>query len=264
MKIVTNATELVSGCAFVPTMGALHEGHASLFRIAREINEIVVASIFVNPLQFESKDDLAKYPRTPDRDIDLAEASGVTHLWLPNQSEIYPAEPKIISAGELGNKFEGASRKGHFDGVLTVVQRLFELVKPDQAVFGEKDFQQLALVKTIAGNIEIIQAPIIREADGLAASSRNVRLDEISREKSVVISKALYSASRAESLNKARSVLNEILASEQGLTLDYAEIIDEVDFSSAIKSTQKKRGIVAGWINGVRLLDNMQMIFGDK
>jgi pantoate--beta-alanine ligase len=264
MKIVTNSAELVSGCAFVPTMGALHEGHASLFKIAKELNQNVVASIFVNPLQFENKEDLAKYPRTPDRDIELAEASGVTHLWLPNQNEIYPSQPKVISAGQLGDIYEGAARKGHFDGVLTVVQRLFDLVKPAQAVFGEKDFQQLALVKTIAGDIEIIQAPIIREADGLAASSRNIRLDEISREKSVVISKALILASRADSLSDGRKILNEILDSEDALTLDYAEIIDEVDFSKAIESTEKKRGIVAGWINGVRLLDNMQMNFGGR
>ena len=264
MKIVTNSAELVSGCAFVPTMGALHEGHASLFRIAKDINEVVVASIFVNPLQFENQEDLAKYPRTPDRDIELAEASGVTHLWLPNQSEIYPSQPKVISAGALGEIYEGASRKGHFDGVLTVVQRLFDLVKPAQAVFGEKDFQQLTLVKTIAGNVNIIQAPIIREADGVAASSRNVRLDEISREKSAVISRALFSASRTDSLTKARATLKEILASEDAFTVDYAEIIDEVDFSQAVESTEKKRGIVAGWINGVRLLDNMQMNFGDK
>ena len=264
MKIVTNSTELVSGCAFVPTMGALHAGHASLFRIAKELNDNVVASIFVNPLQFENQEDLAKYPRTPDRDIELAEASGVTHLWLPNQSEIYPSQPKVISAGSLGEIYEGASRKGHFDGVLTVVQRLFDLVKPAQAVFGEKDFQQLALVKTIAGDIEIIQAPIIREADGLAASSRNIRLDEISREKSVVIFKALTTASLAHSLTDARETLMEILVSETALTLDYAEIIDEVDFSQAVESTEKKRGIVAGWINGVRLLDNMQMNFGGR
>ena len=264
MKIVTNSTELVSGCAFVPTMGALHEGHASLFRAAKEINDVVVASIFVNPLQFENSEDLAKYPRTPDRDIELAAVSGVTHLWLPNQSEIYPGEPKIISAGDLGNIYEGASRKGHFDGVLTVVQRLFDLVKPKQAIFGEKDFQQLTLIKKISGEIEIISAPIVREADGLAMSSRNVRLDENSREKASVISRALITASKAKSLESAQKILREVLASEDSLTVDYAEIIDEKDFSTAVPSTRKKRGIVAGWLNGVRLLDNMQMDIGSE
>ncbi len=262
MKIVTNSTELVSGCAFVPTMGALHEGHASLFRIAKSLNESVVASIFVNPLQFENKDDLAKYPRTPDRDIELAEASGVTHLWLPNQMEIYPSQPQLISSGALGTLYEGATRTGHFDGVLTVVRRLFDLVKPKQAVFGEKDFQQLTLVRTIANEVEIIAAPIIREASGLALSSRNVRLDESEREKAAVIAKALTAASQSPSLEDARKVLDEVLASEAAFKVDYAEIIDEIDFSSATQQTQKKRGIVAGWINGVRLLDNMQMNIG--
>jgi pantoate--beta-alanine ligase len=262
MKIVTNSTELVSGCAFVPTMGALHEGHASLFRVAKEINDVVVASIFVNPLQFENSDDLAKYPRTPDRDIELAAASGVTHLWLPNQSEIYPAEPKVLSSGVLGSIYEGASRKGHFDGVLTVVQRLFDLVKPKQAIFGEKDFQQLTLIKTIAGEIEIISAPTVREADGVAASSRNMRLDDSSREKASVISRALRAASGCSSVESARMTLRDVLASEESFTVDYAEIIDEKDFSTAVQKTEKKRGIVAGWLNGVRLLDNMQMNTG--
>ncbi len=264
MKIVTNSTELVSGCAFVPTMGALHAGHASLFKVAKEFNEIVVASIFVNPLQFENAEDLAKYPRTPDRDIELAAASGVTHLWLPNQNEIYPAAPQVISAGDLGSIYEGASRQGHFDGVLTVVKRLFDLVKPQQAVFGEKDFQQLTLVKTIAGEIEIIAAPIAREPDGLAMSSRNVRLDESSRVKASVISRALMTASKTNSLESARKVLYEVLATEEGFIVDYAEIIDEKDFTKASPTTQKKRGIVAGWLNGVRLLDNMQMNIGGE
>jgi pantoate--beta-alanine ligase len=262
MKIVTSSTELVEGCAFVPTMGALHEGHASLFRIARNINEYVVASIFVNPLQFENKDDLAKYPRTPDRDIELAEAAGVTHLWLPNQGEIYPGEPKMLSAGPLGEIYEGASRKGHFDGVVTVVRRLFDLVNPAQAVFGEKDFQQLALVKSIAGNVEIISAPIIREIDGLAMSSRNVRLDEESRESATVISRALTLAAKESTVESAKKILVLTLKSVEAFTIDYAEIIDETTFETATNSTARKRGIVAGWINGVRLLDNMQMNSG--
>jgi pantoate--beta-alanine ligase len=262
MKIVTNSTELVSGCAFVPTMGALHEGHASLFRIAKSHNENVVVSIFINPLQFENKDDLAKYPRTPDRDIELAESAGVTHLWLPNQMEIYPSQPQLMSSGAIGNLYEGATRTGHFDGVLTAVRRLFDLVKPKQAIFGEKDFQQLALVRTIANEVEVIAAPIIREASGLALSSRNVRLNESERVQAAVIARALTAASQAPSLERARQVMNEVLASEVAFKLDYAEIIDEIDFSSATAQTQKKRGIVAGWINEVRLLDNMQMNIG--
>jgi pantoate--beta-alanine ligase len=128
MKVVTSAHELPSGCAFVPTMGALHPGHASLFSIAKKLHSNVVASIFVNPLQFESKEDLAKYPRTPIEDIDLAAASGVTHLWLPTQSEMYPEGFSTIKAGPIANLYEGKSRPGHFDGVVTVVRRLFDLV----------------------------------------------------------------------------------------------------------------------------------------
>ena len=243
-------------------MGALHEGHASLFRIAKKLNEYVVASIFVNPLQFENKDDLAKYPRTPDRDIELAESAGVTHLWLPNQMEIYPSKPQLISSGVLGKLYEGATRTGHFDGVLTVVRRLFDLVNPKQAIFGEKDFQQLTLVRSIAKEVEIIAGPIIREASGLALSSRNVRLNESERVQAEVISRALTAASQSLSLDRARQVMNEVLASEAAFKVDYAEIVDEIDFSHATAQTQNKRGIVAGWINGVRLLDNKQMSIG--
>ena len=133
--------------AFVPTMGALHQGHISLVKEAKSLADQVVMSIFVNPTQFESVEDLAKYPRTLNADIQLAEAAGVDLLWTPDVSEIYPDKYKLIDAGELGRIYEGHSRAGHFDGVLTVVNRLFEIVKPDYAIFGEKDFQQLFLIK---------------------------------------------------------------------------------------------------------------------
>ena len=143
MKVVTDARDLPSACAFVPTMGALHAGHASLFTLAKSYSNHVVASIFVNPLQFENKEDLASYPRTPEIDIEIAAASGITHLWLPKQSEIYPDGYRKLVAGSIGDIYEGKSRAGHFDGVLTVVNRLFELIEPKVAIFGEKDFQQL-------------------------------------------------------------------------------------------------------------------------
>ncbi len=250
MKVVINAQELPSACAFVPTMGALHAGHGSLFTIASQYSDDVVASIFVNPLQFESREDLARYPRTPDRDIELAEKFGVTHLWLPTQEEIYPAGFPQLTAGPIAKLYEGASRPGHFDGVVTVVRRLFDLVKPKVAIFGEKDFQQLTLIREIAQEVEIIAAPIIREEDGLAMSSRNVRLDSQGRIAARIISKALREA-------KNESQLREILATEEALTLDYADYIDEQTFLSPTEGTQFTRAIVAGWINGVRLLDNM-------
>ena len=141
------ALDIHNQVAFVPTMGALHVGHESLITLAKSKCSEVVVSIFINPLQFENKEDLANYPRTPELDIVRAEKAGATRVWLPTFEEIYPNEPEIIPAGAVGQLFEGVHRFGHFDGVLTVVKRLFELIKPTYAVFGEKDFQQLYLVK---------------------------------------------------------------------------------------------------------------------
>lgn len=259
MKIAVAAKELAvdGACAFVPTMGALHAGHASLIKKAREYSDRVVVSIFINPLQFENKDDLAKYPRTPEFDIDLAASAGATHLWLPNVSEIYPGEVTKISAGVLGDVYEGVKRPGHFDGVLTVVNRLFELVRPTWAIFGEKDFQQLLLVKSMKSDVQIISAPTIRDADGLALSSRNVRVSD--RQAALIIQRALLMALQEKEINRAREVMNEVLASEESFTLDYAEIINEVDFAPALQSDANKRAIIAGWVNSVRLIDNMPM-----
>jgi pantoate--beta-alanine ligase len=266
MKIVTSSTDLADGCAFVPTMGALHKGHASLFKLAREKSDFVVASIFVNPLQFEDQEEITKYPKTPDRDIELAKESGVTHLWLPTYEEIYPAGFAKRSAGALGDLYEGASRSGHFDGVVTVVARLFELVRPKTAIFGEKDFQQLTLIQKLVAelksDIEIVAAPTIREADGLAMSSRNVRLDERSREQSLILYRALSAAALSLDLDTARTAMQSVAGSQEGFSLDYAEIIDEQDFSKAVDATVNKRAIIAGWLNGVRLIDNMEMKLG--
>ena len=266
MKIVTSSTELADGCAFVPTMGALHQGHASLFKLAREKSDYVVASIFVNPLQFEDHEELTKYPKTPDRDIELAQESGVTHLWLPTYKEIYPAGFAKRSAGALGDLYEGASRSGHFDGVVTVVARLFELVRPKTAIFGEKDFQQLTLIRKLItelkSDIEIVAAPTIRENDGLAMSSRNMRLDDTAREQAQVLYRALNAAALSLDLDTARTALQSVAVSQEGFDLDYAEIIDEQDFSKAIDATVNKRAIIAGWLNGVRLIDNMDMKLG--
>ena len=266
MKIVTTSTELADGCAFVPTMGALHAGHASLFKLAREKSDFVVASIFVNPLQFEDSDDLAKYPSTPERDIEIAADAGVTHLWLPKYEEIYPEGFSRLTAGSLGDIYEGANRAGHFDGVVTVVAKLFELVRPKIAIFGEKDFQQLALIRKLVSDlnlgIEVVAGPIIREADGLAMSSRNVRLDKIAREQAQVLYRALNAVEQSMDLVTARNTLHSVVQSQPGFELDYAEIIDEADFSKAVEATENKRAIIAGWLNGVRLIDNMQMKFG--
>jgi pantoate--beta-alanine ligase len=259
MKIAVTANELSAdgACAFVPTMGALHAGHASLIKRARECSDTVVVSIFINPLQFENKDDLAKYPRTPELDIELASQAGATHLWLPTVDEIYPGEVQKISAGTLGDVYEGVKRPGHFDGVLTVVNRLFELVKPKCAVFGEKDFQQLTLIKSMKSDVEIVGAPTIRDADGLALSSRNVRLSD--PKTALVIYRALLAARNEKNIDAARAAMKEVLASEAAFTLDYAEIINESNFEKASQSDESKRAIIAGWVNGIRLIDNMPM-----
>ncbi len=230
----------------VPTMGALHKGHQALIKRARELDKEVVVSIFVNPLQFTDAEDIEKYPRTPETDIQIATLAGATEVWFPNYEEIYPSEPVQISAGQVGDLYEGASRPGHFAGVLTVVNRLFEIVKPSAAVFGEKDFQQLWLIQKNFKKIEISSVPTVREFDGLALSSRNVRLTQSDREAALIISKALKEPSR----------MKEILATEPAFKLDYAEIIDEKTFQLASATTQNKRAIIAGWVNGVRLLDN--------
>ncbi len=241
--------------AFVPTMGALHAGHLELIKRARELSPEVVVSIFVNPLQFENPDDLAKYPRDLPADTQKALAAGATKVWAPLYEEVYPREIEKISAGPIGELFEGRHRVGHFDGMLTVVHRLFEVVKPTYAIFGEKDFQQLFIVKkwVIENNVpvQIISVPTVRDKDGLALSSRNVRLSEADRKIALVINRALSTGSREGMLST--------LAAESNFQLDYAEVIDEQSFGLAVQDTKFKRGIVAGWINGVRLLDNMAM-----
>ncbi len=240
---------------FVPTMGALHPGHQSLIKLAREKSDRVLVSIFVNPLQFENQDDLAKYPKPLETDLKLAEAAGAAAVFAPSYEDIYPGEISKIDAGAIGDLYEGASRAGHFSGVLTVVKRLFDLTQPKIAIFGEKDFQQLFLIKQMVKQlnlpIEIVAAPIIREADGLAMSSRNVRLDDSGRKSALIISKALSENSIAQ--------MQAVLATEAGFTLDYLEVIDEETFLPATSESKNKRAIIAGWVNGVRLLDNKRM-----
>lgn len=244
----------------VPTMGALHKGHQALIKRARALDKDVIVSIFVNPLQFENKEDLEKYPRTPQRDIEIATIAGANEVWFPEYEDLYPEGFKTLSAGALGNFFEGASRPGHFDGVVTVVDRLFAIAKPDKAVFGEKDFQQLTIIKAMKSKVEIVAVPTVREFDGLAMSSRNVRLSESGREAALVIHRALAAAKLAPSVEIAQEILNSTLATEPGFEKDYATIIDEKDFSTAKDSTENRRAIIAGWVEGVRLIDNMPMV----
>jgi pantoate--beta-alanine ligase len=247
--------------AFVPTMGALHDGHISLIKQARTLTKNVVVSIFINPLQFENSKDLEEYPRDLEADSKKALAAGATRIWAPTVDEIYPenlkvnGEVKKISAGEIGNKFEGITRQGHFDGVLTVINQLFKHVDPRWAVFGEKDFQQLHIVKNWVSKshipVEIVTGGTIRDADGLALSSRNTLLTPEGRKAALVVSRALRSGSK--------EAMREILAGEPAFSLDYAEVIDPLTFEIADSTTLNPRAIIAGWIDGVRLLDNMGM-----
>lgn len=244
----------------VPTMGALHKGHQALIKRARTLDKDVIVSIFVNPLQFENKDDLIKYPRTPERDIEVATIAGATEVWFPEYEDLFPGEVKTLSSGPLGNLYEGASRPGHFDGVVTVVDRLFALTKPDKAIFGEKDFQQLTIIKAMKTKVEIISVPTVREFDGLAMSSRNVRLSQEGRQSALVIHRALAAAKLAPTVEIAQEILNSTLSTEPNFDKDYATIIDEKDFSLANDETLLKRAIIAGWVEGVRLIDNMPMV----
>lgn len=239
----------------VPTMGALHAGHQSLIKLAKSKSENVLVSIFVNPLQFENKDDLINYPKSLEKDLELAKAAGATAVFAPSESVIYPGNIEKISAGPIGELYEGAARPGHFSGVLTVVKRLFDLVKPKAAVFGEKDFQQLFLIKQMVKQlsipIEIIAAPTIRDLDQVAVSSRNVKLNESERNTSLVIPRALKMATVEQ--------MKKVLETESEFKVDYLEVIDERTFMPAATDTINKRVIIAGWVNQVRLLDNMRM-----
>lgn len=255
--------------AFVPTMGALHQGHLSLVKEAKTLADQVVMSIFVNPTQFESVEDLAKYPRTLSEDILLAEAAGVDILWTPDVSEIYPDKYKLIDAGELGRIYEGHTRAGHFDGVLTVVNQLFEIVKPDFAIFGEKDFQQLFLLREFSKRthpeIEIVSGKTIRENSGLAMSSRNVRLSPEQVNSALVISRALDKAGKKQSYAEMKSTALAELATELDFKLDYFAIVNpksllEVD-ESHIGPVQL---LLAGWVGSVRLIDNLAAVIDSE
>ena len=243
----------------VPTMGALHKGHQALIKRARSMSKDVVVSIFVNPLQCESADEVAAYPRSPERDIQLATLAGATEIWMPDYEEIYPSQINLLKASAIGELYEGTSRPGHFDGVVTVVNRLFEIVKPEAAVFGEKDFQQLQIIRAMNSGVEIIGVPTVREFDGLALSSRNVRLSETGRVSANVIYRAMAAARLAPTIAIAQEIIDTTIATDPGFRCDYAAIIDEENFSLASDLTKHKRAIIAGWIDGVRLIDNMRM-----
>ncbi len=221
---------------FVPTMGYLHEGHASLLRLAGEMSNTVVMSIFVNPLQFGPNEDFDSYPRDEERDLELAEREGVDIVFIPSVEEMYPQPTRTtVSVSELTTRLCGASRPGHFNGVTTVVNKLFNIVQPDYAFFGLKDAQQVAVLRRMVSdlnmNVEIVPCPIVREGDGLALSSRNVFLSPEERSQALVLSRSLREARQAieegkvTTVAEVRELLTSVVSSSPLAVIDYAEIL---------------------------------------
>lgn len=259
---------------FVPTMGALHEGHLSLVRIAQQHAEFVVVSIFVNPLQFGAGEDFDKYPRTLEADAAVLDAVEADLVYAPSATEVYGDSGYSVTkaAGLAGAAFEGSIRPGHFDGMLTVVARLFELVQPDVAVFGAKDAQQLFLVREMAARdfaaLEIIAAPIVREPSGLALSSRNRYLSEQERVTALSLSRSLAAAA-AESERAGSSASDVLQAAEQVMAaeplakLDYLALVDLSTFAPVGEDFEGRAlMLIAARVGTTRLLDNREIVIG--
>ncbi len=269
-QIIVEAKSEGKTVGFVPTMGALHKGHLSLVRQAREQADLVVVSIFVNPTQFNDKSDLEKYPRTLQTDLNLLEKENCDLVFAPMEEEMYP-EKEIkyldIDLGGLDTVMEGKHRPGHFKGVALVVYRLFDMVQPDVSFFGEKDFQQVAVIRSMAKQMncqtKVVACPIIREEDGLAMSSRNMRLKPEYRKASPLISKCLFDAkelSGQKSVKEVEEYVKEQIAGNEILELEYFEIVNK-DTLLPTNSWNTPGGCVACiavWAGDVRLIDNIQ------
>ncbi len=258
----------------VPTMGALHEGHLSLIKQARQQCSSVVASIFVNPTQFAPSEDFAKYPRTLPSDTEKLENAGVQCLFLPEAKEIYPQNySTYVNVEGLGERLEGRLRPGHFRGVSTVVMKLLQIVQPQSAYFGRKDAQQAAIISRMAQDLnfdtEIVVCPIQREADGLAMSSRNVYLLPRDRQSAAVLHRALQAAqlllqNGTRDALSLQSALHRVLNEESRAKLDYVEIVDAQTFESLTHINRKAYVLIAAKFGETRLLDNMLVDFSDN
>jgi pantoate--beta-alanine ligase len=281
MKICSTIAEGRTGCraarasgkrlGLVPTMGALHEGHLSLVRAARAQCDAVAVSIFVNPTQFGPKEDLAKYPRPFDRDCRLLEKEGVEILFAPAVEEIYPksnsnAEGTWVVVEGLSEKLDGRSRPGHFRGVTTIVSRLFHILEPEAAFFGQKDAAQLAVIRRMVRDlnfaVEIVTCPIVREPDGLAMSSRNAYLDGEERRHALVLQRSLQETRQrfqAGERTAARLIAAamEVLARVPQVALDYFEIVDPETLDPVEQVSQKTLVVVAAYVGSTRLIDNV-------
>ena len=254
---------------FVPTMGALHEGHLSLIKSAKESCDVVVVSIFVNPTQFNDPSDFEKYPRDLERDQQRLEDSGCDVLFAPSREEMYPTEYReSYDFGKLTEVLEAAYRPGHFDGMATIVKRLLTVVNPDAAFFGEKDFQQLSIVRSLVKkegiNVDIEGCPIVREESGLAMSSRNVRLSNSERETAVALSQTLFAMAEkvgelppSELEEWGRQQLNNA----HGIKLEYLAVVDAETFNQpeSWSQTSEPLALVAAYVGNVRLIDNLKL-----
>ncbi len=253
---------------FVPTMGALHEGHASLVRRAVSENDVAVVSVFVNPTQFNDKNDLIKYPRTLEADCALLEKEGVHVVFAPTVEEMYPEpDTRRFSYAPLDTVMEGKFRPGHFNGVCQVVSKLFYMVEPDKAYFGEKDFQQLAIIREMTRRldipVQIVGCPIVREADGLALSSRNARLTEEQRKQALVISKTLFDSieyAKNHTVAETQAFVENRIAEAEGLDLEYFELVDGTTLQKIISwgETDYAVGCITVFCGDVRLIDNIK------
>jgi pantoate--beta-alanine ligase len=259
--------------AVVMTMGALHEGHAALIRRARERADHVVTTIFLNPLQFGPKEDLAKYPRTFDADLELCTKEGVDLVFAPGPDVVYQdGDPGVrLSAGHLGEVLEGHSRPGHFDGVLTVVAKLLHLVRPDLALFGQKDAQQLLLIRRMARDLdfrcEIVAVPTVREPDGLALSSRNAYLTALDREVALTLPLALRAGENAapEGASAVRRAARAVLVSEPLCIVDYLVLVHPETLQDVPEWYRGEALLaVAARVGTTRLIDNVPILVGQK
>jgi len=280
MKIIRTSDELkrwfkehkirpIIDLGFVPTMGALHEGHAALIaRAAKECDKVIV-SILVNPTQFNEKRDLDSYPRNFEDDVIIAEKAGCDVVFAPSPEDLYGGEPTAVHIdwGEVTNEYEGKSRPGHFDGVIAVVDKFFQVISPNRAFFGAKDLQQVAVVYKMAKerhpSVEVVECDLVRDSHGLALSSRNSRLSNkglktalmLSSELRVVKEKVMQNTPVLQAVNESR----EVLKSVSELKLEYFDGVNNITFSSSDESKNWTHIIVAAWVEGVRLIDNIKL-----
>ena len=277
MKICETIEDMRAACravraggkrlGFVPTMGALHDGHLSLVRAARDSCDMVAASIFVNPTQFGPNEDLAKYPRTFERDREMLEKEGVKLLFAPSIEEMYPAGAVTwVTVDGLSGKLDGRSRPGHFRGVTTVVAKLFHIVEPDVAFFGQKDAAQVAIIRRMVRDlnlhVEIVACPIVREADGLAMSSRNAYLEPQQRQQALVLHRALLRIKklwegRERDVGELLAAGREEFAAEKSVRIDYFEIVDPDNLDPVEIAADGALVAVAAFVGPTRLIDNI-------